>query len=94
MLAVLLDELLADCLRCFEEVLDSVIMGMEAADGLMAVVRVPRTPSSGDRVMMQSRGGFGRAGAQFLSEEEKWNAPKVTYALVKQIGSYLKPYRL
>lgn len=43
--------------------------------------------------MTQPKGGFGRAGVQFLSEEEKRNAPKVTWALVKRIGSYLKPYR-
>ncbi|NLV59683.1 MAG: ABC transporter ATP-binding protein [Clostridiales bacterium] len=44
--------------------------------------------------MTQPRGGFGRAGVQFLSEEEKTNAPKVTWVLLKRIGCYLKPYRL
>lgn len=39
------------------------------------------------------RGGFGRAGTQFLSEEEKRNAPKLSWALVRRIGGYLMPYR-
>ncbi|MEA5014208.1 MAG: ABC transporter ATP-binding protein [Candidatus Limiplasma sp.] len=39
------------------------------------------------------RGGFGRAGTQFLSEEEKRNAPKLSWALVRRIGGYLRPYR-
>ena len=38
-------------------------------------------------------GGGGRGGpARFLTEEEKANMPKVTWALIKRILSYLKPY--
>ena len=39
---------------------------------------------------MPGPGGF--RGQQFLTEEEKANAPKVTPELLKRIASYLKPY--
>ena len=35
-------------------------------------------------------GGFG--GRNYLTEEEKANAPKVTPELLKRVFSYLKPY--
>ncbi|MBQ3864551.1 MAG: ABC transporter ATP-binding protein [Clostridia bacterium] len=35
---------------------------------------------------------MGRAGRGFLTDEEKANRPKVTGALLKRIGLYLKPY--
>ena len=39
---------------------------------------------------MAPRGGFGRS--QFLTEEEKANAPQVTPELLKRVFSYLRPY--
>ncbi len=36
--------------------------------------------------------GMGRGGRGFMSEEEKANAPKITWPLVKRVLSYLKPY--
>ena len=36
-------------------------------------------------------GPGGPRGAQFLTEEEKNNRPKVTKSLLKRIFSYLKP---
>ncbi len=39
------------------------------------------------------RGGFGKAGSKFLSEEEKRNAPKLTWPLIRRVGGYLAPYR-
>jgi len=35
---------------------------------------------------------MGRAGRGFLTEEEKANRPKITSALLRRIGSYLRPY--
>lgn len=43
--------------------------------------------------MTGPRGGFGKAGSKFLSEEEKRNAPKLTWPLVRRVGGYLVPYR-
>ena len=43
--------------------------------------------------MTGPRGGFGKAGSKFLSEEEKRNAPKLTWPLVRRVGGYLAPYR-
>ena len=40
---------------------------------------------------MPGPGGGGRR-ANFLSEEEKQNAPKVTKELLQRILSYLRPY--
>lgn len=37
-------------------------------------------------------GGGGRGGRSFLTEEEKANRPKVTKALLRRIGAYLRPY--
>ena len=37
-------------------------------------------------------GGRGGPGGRYLTEEEKANAPKVTWPLLKRIFSYLKPY--
>ncbi len=37
--------------------------------------------------------GPGGRGAKFLSEDEKRNAPKITWPLVKRIFSYLAPYK-
>lgn len=34
----------------------------------------------------------GKGGGAYLTEEEKANRPKVTWSLIKRIGSYLKPY--
>ncbi len=36
--------------------------------------------------------GMGRGGRGFMSEEEKANAPKVTWPLIRRVLSYLKPY--
>ena len=37
-------------------------------------------------------GGGARGGRSFLTEEEKANRPKVTKALLRRIGAYLRPY--
>jgi len=37
-------------------------------------------------------GGMGRGSRSFLSQEEKDNRPKVTWKLIRRIGSYLQPY--
>lgn len=42
--------------------------------------------------MSGRQGGPGRFSRGYLTEEEKNNRPKVTFALLKRIGSYLKPY--
>ena len=46
-------------------------------------------------IIMAPGGGLGPRGARgFLTEEEKANMPKVSWALIKRILSYLKPYWL
>ena len=47
------------------------------------------TMQGGDRGIRGPRGARG-----FLTDAEKQNMPKVTGALLKRIGAYLKPYRL
>ncbi|MCR5157134.1 MAG: ABC transporter ATP-binding protein, partial [Butyrivibrio sp.] len=44
--------------------------------------------------MAGGRGPGGPFGRAYMSEEEKANQPKITFALVKRVMSYLKPYVL
>lgn len=44
--------------------------------------------------MARGGGGGGHGRVQFLTEEEKANKPRVTWALIKRIFSYLRPYTL
>ena len=41
---------------------------------------------------MRPGGGLGRGMRNFMTEEEKANAPKVTKELLVRIFSWLKPY--
>ncbi|MBE5826154.1 MAG: ABC transporter ATP-binding protein [Butyrivibrio sp.] len=44
--------------------------------------------------MAGGRGPGGPFGRAYMSEEEKANQPKITFALIKRVMSYLKPYVL
>lgn len=44
--------------------------------------------------MAEGRGHGGPFGRAYMTEEEKANQPKITFALVKRVMSYLKPYVL
>ncbi|WP_024864529.1 ABC transporter ATP-binding protein [Butyrivibrio sp. FCS014] len=44
--------------------------------------------------MADGRGHGGPFGRAYMTEEEKANQPKITFALVKRVMSYLKPYVL